>query len=80
MSATCLNSIGLVLDIVGAVMLWRYGLPETISREGRKFLVTGQIDEADKARAARHDFLSKIGIFLLITGFSLQLLSSLLKT
>ena len=33
-TANCINSIGLLVDIFGAFLLWRYGLPEEISRSG----------------------------------------------
>jgi hypothetical protein len=78
-TSTVVNSIGLVFDIAGVVMVWRYGLPQTLSREGVQYIITEQTDEAEKAKAARFDLLSRIGLILIIGGFALQLLSNFLK-
>jgi hypothetical protein len=75
-----LNSIGLVLDIAGVVMIWFYGLPEPLSLEGRTYLVTGLIDEKEKAKAQRFHRLSKIGLALILGGFLLQFVSNFLTS
>lgn len=59
------NSIGLFLDIIGVIMVWRYGLPEALSREGVQYIITEQADDAEKGKAARFDRLSRIGLGLL---------------
>jgi hypothetical protein len=66
------------MDIAGAVLLWRYGLPEALSREGHNFVITGQSNEAEIAKAARYDRWSRAGLGLLIAGFCLQLVSNFL--
>lgn len=76
--ATTINSIGLVLDIAGALLLWKYGLPESISREGRVYRVLEQDDEEEKAKAKKYDRWSRLGLFLLVGGFFLQLVSNYL--
>jgi len=48
-------SLGLVLDIVGAILVWRYGLPPPIRRGGVSYLMLEQADEAMKEQAARYD-------------------------
>ena len=75
-----INSIGLVLDIVGVVIIWRYGLPEPLSREGAIYIIAEQSDRAEKLKAARYDLLSKIGLFLVLAGFALQLASNFVTT
>ena len=70
------NSVGLALDIVGVVFIWRYGLPEPLSRTGATYLIAEQADETEKAKAAKYDLLSKIGLGLIIGGFVLQLASN----
>jgi hypothetical protein len=57
-------------------MIWRYGLPEPLSREGKTYLITGQVDETEKAKAERFDRLSKIGLVLVLGGFLLQFFSN----
>ena len=74
------NSVGLVLDIVGVVLIWRYGLPEPISREGHNYIILESHDEAEKIKAAKYDRLSKIGLSLVILGFALQLASNFIPT
>jgi hypothetical protein len=70
------NSFGLVFDIIGVVFIWRYGLPEPLSRKGAIYIIAEQTDEAEKAKAAKYDLLSKIGLGLVIGGFLLQLASN----
>lgn len=79
MNITCsiaINSIGLGLDIAGAILLWRYGLPESLSREGHDSIVLEQINETEKAKAESYDRWAKIGLGLLISGFVFQLISN----
>ncbi len=42
-----LNSLGLVLDIFGVILLFKFGLPESISREGHDYLITEQVNEEE---------------------------------
>ena len=70
------NSFGLALDIVGVALIWRYGLPEPLSRKGAIYIIAEQTDEAESAKAAKYDVLSKIGLGLVIGGFFLQLASN----
>jgi hypothetical protein len=44
------NSVGLALDIAGALLLFKFGLPEEISRSGHGALLVEQVDEAEVAR------------------------------
>lgn len=70
------NSIGLALDITGAIFLWRYGLPEALSREGHTYIITGEIDAAETAKAKSYDRCAKVGLGLLVAGFFCQLVSN----
>jgi hypothetical protein len=79
-TSTIVNSIGLILDIAGVVLVWRYGLPESVSREGAQYIITEQTDERERMKAARFDLLSKIGLGLIIGGFALQLASNFIKS
>ena len=73
---TTLNSIGLALDIAGVVLLFKFGLPESIDRRGHSHLILPQIDEEEKAKGKRYDRWARVGLLLLILGFSFQLLGS----
>jgi hypothetical protein len=54
-------SVGLALDILGAVLLWKYGLPEHINRNGHQYWILEQVDEAEAEKAKRYDVYSKAG-------------------
>ncbi|MDD5456572.1 MAG: hypothetical protein PHV30_06015 [Candidatus Margulisbacteria bacterium] len=71
-----LNSLGLILDIVGACMIFKFGLPENINKEGHSHLILEQIDEKEKKKAQNYDSFSVVGLSLLIFGFLLQLISN----
>jgi len=72
------NSGGLVLDIGGALLLIKYSLPDSISREGHSFLVLEQEDEEEKKKWRKYNNWSKVGAGLLVCGFLLQLISNFL--
>jgi hypothetical protein len=42
-----INSIGLACDIVGALLIWRYGLPEPINSSGSFAVVEEPTTELD---------------------------------
>lgn len=67
-----------MFDIFGALLLWRYGLPADVRRDGKYFLVINDGDEVEKAKAKKYDRYSRYAIILLLTGFTLQLLSNLI--
>ena len=70
------NAVGLIFDIIGVVMLWRFGLPQRINEEGREIAVYNESDET-KAVARRFKKLSLTAVCLIVFGFSLQLASDL---
>jgi hypothetical protein len=75
-----INNIGLAFDIFGAVLLFKYGVAKYDSSDlsGIQKLVIRQIDEDVKRKANKAKKLSGLGIIMLITGFSLQLISNFL--
>lgn len=76
MTAACINDIGLLLDIIGAILLFKFGLPASISREGHIHLITEQVDEEEKKKGKLYDKWGKIGLGLLVIGFIFQLISN----
>lgn len=82
MCAEVVNSVGLFLDIVGVILLFRYGLPpEGVSRTGGTILHWGTDKETrEKAREKRrhYEFLSWSALGFLVTGFILQIVSNFL--
>jgi hypothetical protein len=79
--STVVNSIGLLLDICGGYLIYRYGLPKWVPRDGEDFIIDGgnldapsEPDEPDTyTRNAR------IGLVFLIAGFIFQLVSNFLR-
>lgn len=70
-----MTAIGLVLDLSGALLLWKYGLPEAVSRDGSVRLICEQVDEEEIAKARRYDRWATAALCLITTGFGLQLLA-----
>lgn len=71
-TADLLNSLGLLLDISGAVLLWLYGVPAPYTSDG-----TAIVEATDKTgNAKKYIQRSHIGFFLIILGFIFQLISN----
>ena len=74
------NSVGLVLDIIGVILLFFCGLPpEGVSRTGANYLTWGT-DSRAREKGKRFAFLSWVALALLVTGFGLQILSSFISS
>ena len=76
LTSVFVNSTGLIFDIVGALALWKFGLPEALDRGGRDFITTRNVDQTAIAKAKSYDRFSKLGLFFLVAGFLLQLISN----
>ncbi len=76
LDSICVNSIGLVLDIIGAILLFFFGLPPKIDPEGKIRLIASQRDEDEIRRGKIYKIMSPTGIILIIIGFILQLVSN----
>lgn len=75
--STIVNSLGLILDIVGAFLLFLYGLPSAAS-DGDSYGVEESPDE-QKSREKKNAFITKmarLGLGLLICGFLLQFIAT----
>ena len=76
--ANIINSLGLSLDIVGVVLLFRYGLPpEDVSRTGAQHLTWGT-DPAVREKGSRYVRMSWVALCCLVMGFALQIVSNFL--
>ena len=73
-----INSLGLILDIIGALLLLKYGIPNKIDAEGHINFILEQEDEAEKAKAKVYKNWSDVAVILIILGFVLQLISNFL--
>jgi hypothetical protein len=73
-----LTSLGLLLDIFGVLLLWKFGLPPSIRRGGPQYLMLEGADEEEAAKAEKYDRYGQCGIGLLVLGFMLQLVGNVL--
>jgi hypothetical protein len=76
MISECINDIGLILDIIGAVLLFKFGLPASIDREGRTHIIIEQVDDEEIKKGKFYDLWGRIGLGLLVLGFIFQLASN----
>lgn len=77
--AKAITSSGLTLNIVGALLIWWFGIPKVTDREGGTLLeLSVKGGDAAKARHKRkvrlYDLAARSGGIVLILGFGLQLL------
>lgn len=79
---TVLNSVGLAFDIVGAILLYRFGLPSRASMGGAMTqAVAEQLPDEPLGRASarllKHAKIgSSLGVGFLVFGFALQIVSN----
>ncbi len=71
-----INSFWLITDIIWAILLFKYWLPEEISRSGSSYLICEQNNPDEIKKAKKYDFYGKIWLWLLILWFILQLISN----
>jgi hypothetical protein len=72
MSGKWLTSIGLVLDIIGVCILFKYGFPQPDFGEA-VLLATEQTDPEAPRKRKLWTWMSAVGLVCLVGGFGLQL-------
>ena len=74
------NSVGLLLDIAGVVMLFFFGLPSKVEHPDSGIAVAWDVPSAETERRRkqwyRHRLMSGLGLAMLILGFVLQIASN----
>lgn len=80
MVAYVLNLIGLIADIVGVLILFQFGLLGELSGVilADANLSKGKTTQEIK-KSRRYAFMPKLGLWLIIIGFSLQFISNYLS-
>lgn len=68
-------SIGLGLDILGVLILFRFGFPQPSFDEGIKIVARDTEGHAEgvKRERRRYESLSTLAAFLIVAGFLLQI-------
>lgn len=72
---TFLVSLGLILDALGALLIFIFGISPKLDRDGSVCLAIGN-DPKEKRKVEIYDFAANTGLLLLIFGFLLQLASN----
>ena len=71
------SAIGLALDIVGVLLLWRFGLPSHLKPGGKVHTVWDEkIDDVEKKRFDFAKVAGDAAILLIVFGFVLQFIGS----
>ena len=80
MSAACINSVGLFLDIGGVILLFFFGLPSRVRAEPPSELLSLGSDPDSKKQWEkqwkRYQFASWFALGFLVVGFALQIVSN----
>jgi hypothetical protein len=76
MTKETINTIGLVFDLIGVLLLFKYGLPSDISKEGVTTLSIGTVNNEEVNKWKKYSLWSKIGLVLISIGFILQIISN----
>lgn len=76
--ANWLTVVGLVLDIIGVIMVFKYGLPSRVKEEGSAFGGTETSDQEFKRKAYNRsiEIRAQVGLGFLLLGFVFQLLAN----
>jgi hypothetical protein len=67
-----LTLAGLLMTALGAWLLWKFGLPASVDREGAVHFVSFKVDEDEKKKAKFFDRVAGGGFLLIIVGSLLQ--------
>ena len=65
-----LNTVGLGLDVVGILLLARFGMPSRVSRGGLVGIAV--VDDDAKRKADRYGRISMFALAIMVIGFVLQ--------
>jgi hypothetical protein len=76
MTYECVNTIGLMLDVLGVIVVFKYGWPQPEFPEAFALGVGVNDDPAVPKRKAFHKRMSFFGLVCLVSGFGLQILAT----
>jgi len=77
MSDKAINTLGLVLELLGVVILFRFGMPFHVPTGGADMLSAEGIDQAAVALEYRYMIFGYAGLALLVLGTLLQIIATL---
>lgn len=68
-----INILGLTFDILGVILLFKFGLPSDLNKHGYIFKVMEQENDDEKIKWRKYKNLSNLALVIIIVGFSLQI-------
>ena len=69
-----LQSIGLLLDIFGVIIIFIFGISPSISKGGETFIISGETNAREKKKWMIFKVMSYLGLIMLLLGFLFQLI------
>jgi len=72
MAGAVSSTIGLLGNLLGVILLFRYGMPYRIPTPHGSPITTGEADPAERGLDARHRALGFVGLVLIIVGTAFQ--------
>jgi hypothetical protein len=76
MDSNILNSIGLILDIVGVLMLFKYGLPTDLNPKGYVYMAYEETDYKGIEKYKYYKKMSYLALTIVLIGFIVQIFSN----
>jgi hypothetical protein len=73
------NLIGLALNLLGVLLLFRWGMPFRVETKGVTFRITSQVDAEGLAQERTYKIIGYVGLVLLILGTALQMAATLMQ-
>jgi hypothetical protein len=81
MNAASLTVVGLIMNLVGIILLFRYGMPFRVRTDGSKVRwLSGQKNPQVVRTERLHSVLGWIGLTLIILGTASQVCGTLQRT
>jgi hypothetical protein len=68
--------IGLVLNLIGVIILFRYGMPYRVRTGGAQYLLLERKDEGAKVLEVEYDNFGLLGLGAVLIGTAFQIIGS----
>jgi hypothetical protein len=76
MTNSTLNTIGLTLDILGVLLLFKFGLPSEVRKDGGNVMLFQDTDKGQVCKWHKYNFWSRVGLSAILLGFIFQIVSN----
>ena len=71
-----LNSVGLLLALVGVLLLFRYQMPYQVRRGGASYLLLEGVDQQQVKLERRYDRLGWLGLIFIVVATVCQIIAN----